>query len=106
MRIDAGPIVAQATVPVLDDDTSDSLSARILVEEHRLYPQAIAKVVATAFRKQNIKVVTGARVEGVNAGKDSVELDWGEGAQKVDYLCIAAGRGPDVEVRAARTGGN
>ena len=53
----------------------------------------IAKVVASAFRKQNIKVVTGARVEGVKAGKDSVELDWGEGAQKVDYLCIAAGRG-------------
>jgi dihydrolipoamide dehydrogenase len=57
----------------------------------------IAKVVATAFRKQNIKVVTGARVENVKAGKDSVELDWGEGAQKFDYLCIAAGRAPDTE---------
>ena len=57
----------------------------------------IAKVVATAFRKQNIKVVTGARVEGVKAGKSSVELDWGEGAQQFDYLCIAAGRGPDVD---------
>ncbi len=57
----------------------------------------IAKVVATAFRKQNVKVVTGARVEQVKAGKDSVELDWGEGAQKFDYLCIAAGRGPDTE---------
>ena len=57
----------------------------------------IAKVVATAFRKQNIKVVTGARVENVKAGKASVELDWGEGAEKFDYLCIAAGRAPDTE---------
>jgi dihydrolipoamide dehydrogenase len=57
----------------------------------------IAKVVATALRKQNVKVVTGARVERVKAGKDSVELDWGDGAQTFDYLCIAAGRGPDTE---------
>jgi dihydrolipoamide dehydrogenase len=57
----------------------------------------IAKVVATALRKQNVKVVTGARVEQVKAGKDSVELDWGDGAQTFDYLCIAAGRGPDID---------
>jgi dihydrolipoamide dehydrogenase len=57
----------------------------------------IAKAVASAFRKQNVQVVTGARVEEVKAGKDSVELDWGDGAQKFDYLCIAAGRAPDTE---------
>lgn len=39
--VDAGPIVAQAAVPVLDDDTVESLSARILVEEHRLLPLAL-----------------------------------------------------------------
>jgi phosphoribosylglycinamide formyltransferase-1 len=39
--VDAGPIVAQAAVPVLPDDTVDSLSARILIEEHRLYPQVL-----------------------------------------------------------------
>jgi len=38
---DTGPIVAQAIVPVLPDDTEAALAARILVEEHRLYPQAI-----------------------------------------------------------------
>lgn len=43
-ELDAGPIVRQAAVPVLDDDTVDSLSARILVEEHRIYPEAIAQV--------------------------------------------------------------
>ena len=36
--VDAGPIVAQAAVPVLDDDTTDTLAARILAEEHRLLP--------------------------------------------------------------------
>ena len=44
-----------------------------------------------------MKVVTGARVENVKASAKSVELDWGEGAQSFDYLCIAAGRAPDVE---------
>ena len=39
--VDTGPIVLQASVPVHPDDTEDSLSARILVEEHRLYPEAI-----------------------------------------------------------------
>jgi len=39
--LDSGPIVLQACVPVAADDTVESLSARILVEEHRLYPEAI-----------------------------------------------------------------
>lgn len=39
--VDTGPIIIQAVVPVLDDDTVDTLSARILREEHRIYPQAI-----------------------------------------------------------------
>ena len=39
--VDTGPIVLQASVPVQPDDTEESLSARILVEEHRLYPAAI-----------------------------------------------------------------
>ncbi len=44
--VDSGPIVAQAVVPVRDDDTEDELAARILVEEHRLYAEAIAKILA------------------------------------------------------------
>jgi phosphoribosylglycinamide formyltransferase-1 len=43
-ELDGGPIVVQSAVPVLDDDTVDMLSARILVEEHRLYPEAIRRV--------------------------------------------------------------
>jgi phosphoribosylglycinamide formyltransferase-1 len=40
-ELDNGPIVRQAVVPVGEDDTPDTLSARILVEEHRIYPEAI-----------------------------------------------------------------
>lgn len=49
-ELDAGPIVAQAAVPVLAGDTADALAARILVEEHRLLPQAVATVLAGGWR--------------------------------------------------------
>jgi phosphoribosylglycinamide formyltransferase-1 len=40
-EVDMGPIVLQAVVPVLPDDTEETLSARILIEEHRIYPEAV-----------------------------------------------------------------
>jgi phosphoribosylglycinamide formyltransferase-1 len=43
-ELDAGPIVLQAAVPVAEDDSVETLSARILEEEHRIYPEAIARV--------------------------------------------------------------
>ena len=43
-ELDAGPVVLQRTVPVLPDDTAVTLAARILVEEHKLYPEAIQRV--------------------------------------------------------------
>ncbi len=49
-ELDAGPIVLQAAVPVRDDDSEDSLSARILVEEHQIYPKAIALVLQAGWR--------------------------------------------------------
>ncbi len=42
--VDAGPIIAQAAVPVLSDDTPDTLAARVLEAEHRVYPYALALV--------------------------------------------------------------
>jgi phosphoribosylglycinamide formyltransferase-1 len=45
-ELDAGPIIAQARVAVLPGDDAESLAARVLVEEHRLYPQALAEVAA------------------------------------------------------------
>jgi phosphoribosylglycinamide formyltransferase-1 len=49
-ELDGGPIVRQAAVPVRDDDTAETLAARILVEEHRLYPEAIRAVLAGGWR--------------------------------------------------------
>ena len=48
--LDAGPIIAQSAVPVLSADTVETLSARILVQEHRLYPEAIGLVLAGGWR--------------------------------------------------------
>jgi phosphoribosylglycinamide formyltransferase-1 len=49
-ELDAGPIVLQAAVPVLDSDTPETLSQRILVEEHRIYPQAVQVVLDGGWR--------------------------------------------------------
>jgi phosphoribosylglycinamide formyltransferase 1 len=43
-ELDGGPIIAQSAIPILDDDTPDTLAARILDEEHRIYPEAVAAV--------------------------------------------------------------
>ena len=55
--LDAGPIVAQAAVPVEDADTEETLSARILAEEHRIYPAAIQRVLDGAWRIEGRRVV-------------------------------------------------
>jgi phosphoribosylglycinamide formyltransferase 1 len=43
-ELDGGPVIAQASVPILAGDTEETLAARVLVEEHKLYPQALATV--------------------------------------------------------------
>jgi phosphoribosylglycinamide formyltransferase-1 len=48
--LDGGPIIAQRAVPVLEDDTVETLSARILEEEHKLYPDAVVLVLAADLR--------------------------------------------------------
>ena len=57
----------------------------------------MARVVERAFKKQNITISTGTPVENVEAGGDSVKLTYGGESAEVEYLCIAGGRGPDVE---------
>jgi len=47
--LDGGPIIAQRIVPVLDDDTEETLAARILEQEHKLYPEALAIVAGGAY---------------------------------------------------------
>jgi phosphoribosylglycinamide formyltransferase 1 len=57
-ELDAGPIVIQAAVTVLDADTVESLSARILVEEHRIYAEAIRIVIGGKYRIEGRRVIT------------------------------------------------
>ena len=57
--LDAGPIVIQAAVPVLDDDTEETLSARILKQEHRIYSEAIGIVIAGKYRVEGRRVLLG-----------------------------------------------
>jgi phosphoribosylglycinamide formyltransferase 1 len=59
-QLDSGPIIVQAAVAVADDDTVESLSGRILREEHRIYTEAIRLVVSGDYRIQGRRVVRGA----------------------------------------------
>jgi phosphoribosylglycinamide formyltransferase-1 len=56
--LDSGPIIAQAVVPVLDGDTVDTLSARILEQEHRIYSEAIALVLSERYRIAGRRVIS------------------------------------------------
>jgi phosphoribosylglycinamide formyltransferase-1 len=56
-RLDAGPIILQAAVPVLDDDSEATLAARILVEEHRIYSQAIGLILSGRWRLEGRRVM-------------------------------------------------
>lgn len=55
-NLDAGPIILQAAVLVLDNDTVDSLSARILAEEHRIYSEAVRLVLEGRYRIEGRRV--------------------------------------------------
>lgn len=55
--LDGGAIIDQRHVPVLDDDTEETLAARILVEEHKLYPEALARVVGGAYKIDGRRVI-------------------------------------------------
>ena len=61
-EMDSGPIVAQAAVPVLDGDTPETLAARILVAEHKLYPHALALVASGRATLDGGRVSSGSTV--------------------------------------------
>ncbi|KQQ00398.1 phosphoribosylglycinamide formyltransferase [Methylobacterium sp. Leaf121] len=64
-ELDAGPIVAQAAVPVLPGDDADTLSARVIVQEHRLYPAALALIAGGGA------VLEGSRVRFTAQARDA-----------------------------------
>jgi len=59
-ELDSGPIVLQRAVPVLDDDTADTVAARILAEEHKAYPEAVGLVLAGGWRIEGRRFVRSA----------------------------------------------
>jgi phosphoribosylglycinamide formyltransferase-1 len=75
-ELDHGPIVIQAAVPVHDDDSEDTLSARVLAEEHRIYPQALrwfceGRLAITPQGTVNISAARGAAGTLVSPAPDS-----------------------------------
>jgi len=68
-ELDHGPIVAQAAVPVLDDDSEDTLAARVLAQEHRLYPQAVAW-----FCAERLRITENGSVKLAEAGRPTDAL--------------------------------
>ncbi len=56
-NLDSGPILMQAPVPVHDDDTVETLSMRILAEEHRIYSEAIAWMLSGKYRLENRRIL-------------------------------------------------
>jgi phosphoribosylglycinamide formyltransferase-1 len=59
-ELDGGPIVIQSAVPVFPGDTAETLSARILVEEHRIYPEAIRLVLDGGWHLDGRRFIIGA----------------------------------------------
>lgn len=66
--MDSGPIIAQAAVPVHPGDTADTLAARVLAAEHRLYPMALGLVATGKARMENGRAV----IEGATAPAEAV----------------------------------
>ena len=69
-NLDAGPIILQSAVPIRDDDTVDSLSARILAEEHRIYSEAVRIVLAGSYRIEGRRVII---LSGAPAAKNAAK---------------------------------
>ncbi|HEV2306145.1 MAG TPA: phosphoribosylglycinamide formyltransferase [Candidatus Acidoferrales bacterium] len=68
-NLDAGPIILQSAVPVRDDDTIDSLSERILAEEHRIYSEAVRIVLEGRYRIEGRRVIL---TKGAESAKSHV----------------------------------
>lgn len=67
--LDSGPIVVQRAVPVADDDTSETLAARILEQEHRAYPEALRRLLSEPWEVRGRRLVFG-RSPAVARGRE------------------------------------
>jgi phosphoribosylglycinamide formyltransferase-1 len=68
-KLDSGPVIAQAAVPVMPDDTEETLARRVLAQEHRIYPQAVRW-----FCEARLRVTDDARVliDGASAADEAL----------------------------------
>lgn len=73
-EMDDGPIIVQGAVPVLDHDTAETLGARVLELEHKIYPQALALVASgkTRLKGQRVAVVNSATGGAIEAGSEQL----------------------------------
>jgi phosphoribosylglycinamide formyltransferase-1 len=71
--MDEGPVIGQAAVPVLTDDTADALAARVLTIEHQIYPQALRLFAEGNVRMEGGKAVSLARTPAAN-GQQALSL--------------------------------
>lgn len=63
--VDEGPIILQAAIPILDDDMPDTLAARILIQEHKIYPRAVQLFAEDRLRVEGRRVfIDGAKPDG------------------------------------------
>jgi len=73
--VDTGPIIVQAVVPVLPDDSADTLAARILKEEHKIYPQALRYFADDRIKKSGRQVVINNISVSESAAMHNPSLD-------------------------------
>jgi phosphoribosylglycinamide formyltransferase-1 len=74
-ELDAGPILAQAAVPVVPGDTPETLAARVIVQEHILYPQALHMVCSGAARLEENRVVFAETWDGTSVCRSPSTFD-------------------------------
>jgi dihydrolipoamide dehydrogenase len=65
----------------------------------------VSRLAERGFKRQGIKIFTGTPIEGVTSGESGVSFSYGSDSAEVDYLVIAAGRGPDVEALGLKDAG-
>ncbi|MFN2443055.1 MAG: phosphoribosylglycinamide formyltransferase [Thermoanaerobaculia bacterium] len=80
--LDGGPILVQRAVPVLDDDTPETLSARILAEEHRAYVEALRIVTSGEYRVEGRRVRARDQGPGARKSPEKVRRQKAEGRSK------------------------
>jgi len=78
-EVDAGPIVLQAAVPVLGDDTPETLAGRILEQEHRIYPEAIRLYAEGRLRIEGRRVIILPPAAERDEDRREEEMRWGNG---------------------------